>query len=138
VDEAAKLLGWTYRVAGSVGRGAGRGAGLGFPTANLEDIGTLIPADGVYAAMAGLESGRAVLAAVHVGANVTFGEEGRVVEAHLLDFRGDLYGQRMSLDFLGFVRGSRKFEGVGELLEQMVRDVERVREIGGGELPRRG
>lgn len=137
VDEAAKLLGRAYRLTGSVSRGAGRGTGLGFPTANLEDIKTLVPADGVYAALAGLESGQSALAAVHVGANSTFGEEKKAVEAHLLDFQGDLYGQTVNLDFLGPVRGTRKFDGVEELLRQIADDVQRVREIGREDLPRR-
>ncbi len=130
VSEAARLLGRSYRMTGTVSRGAGRGAGLGFPTANLDGISTLIPADGVYAARAWLESGQVAVAAVHIGPNATFGAESRSVEAHLLDFEGDLYGQKVDLELLQFVRPTRKFEGVEELLEQIGRDVERTREIG--------
>ncbi len=129
-SEAATLLGRPYRLTGRVTHGAGRGAGLGFPTANLGDLATLIPAHGVYAAQAVLESGKVALSALHIGPNATFGAESPSVEAHLLDFKGDLYGQVLHLDLLEFVRPTRKFDGIDDLLEQIRLDVERTREIG--------
>jgi len=88
------------------------GAGLGFPTANLDGIDTLIPGDGVYAAQALLDGqGAPIPTACHVGPNVTFGEQMRKVEAHLIDFAGDLYGRTVHLDVLDQIRPSRKFAG---------------------------
>jgi riboflavin kinase/FMN adenylyltransferase len=130
--EAALLLGRPHRVRGEVRPGAGRGAGLGFATANLHGIDTQIPENGVYAALAWLDEddparpGRP--AAVHVGPNATFGEGARTVEAHLIDFpHRPLYGRTVQLDFLDRLRGSRKFDGVPALLEQIRADVDRAR-----------
>jgi riboflavin kinase/FMN adenylyltransferase len=129
-DEACRLLGRPHRLRGLVTHGAGRGAGLGFPTANLDAIDCLIPTDGVYAARAYLE-GRSLPypAACHIGPNVTFGEQIRKVEAHLLDYDGDLYGQTIELDFLDRLRPTRPFAGLDDLLAQIRADVERTREI---------
>jgi riboflavin kinase / FMN adenylyltransferase len=130
-DEATRLLGRPHRLRGLVTHGAGRGAGLGFPTANLDQIDTLIPTDGVYAARAFVE-GRPqspYLAACHIGPNVTFGEQIRKVEAHLLDFDGDLYGQIVELDILQRLRPTRPFAGLDDLLSQIRADVDRTREI---------
>ena len=127
VAEAARLLGRPHRLTGKVVRGAGRGAGLGFPTANLGGFAEQAPADGVYAALAQLESGGPKPAALHVGPNATFDARERTVEAHLLDFDGDLYGQRMGLDLIDRVRPSRKFEGVDDLIAQVADDLKQVR-----------
>lgn len=131
VDDAARCLGRPHRLRGRVVAGAGRGKGLGFPTANLDAIEAQIPADGVYAARAIVEgSALARLAAVHVGPNATFGDQGRSIEAHLLDFQGDLYGQRLELDFLRRVRSTEKFATVDELLGRIQVDIQQVRQIG--------
>jgi riboflavin kinase/FMN adenylyltransferase len=129
-DEAARLLGRPHRLRGLVVHGAGRGAGLGFPTANLDEIDTLIPADGVYAAHA-WHSGHAgaLAAAVHIGPNVTFGEQIRKVEAYLIDFDGDLYGRVVELDFLRRLRGTRPFDGLDDLLAQIRSDVDQARRV---------
>ena len=127
---AATLLGRPHRLRGLVTHGAGRGAGLGFPTANLDEIDTLIPADGVYAGFARIVGQAApVAAACHVGPNVTFGEQVRKVEAHLLDFEGDLYGLTVELDFVERLRPSRPFAGLDDLLAQIRLDVERTRAL---------
>ncbi|MFO0907292.1 MAG: riboflavin kinase [Isosphaeraceae bacterium] len=126
------MLGRPHRIRGIVSHGAARGRGLGFPTANLDAIDTLIPGDGVYAAHAFLDgAGPPLPAACHVGPNVTFGEQIRKVEAHLLDFDGDLYGRSLHLEFLDQVRPSRKFSGLDDLLAQIERDVVTVRKIAG-------
>ncbi len=124
VDEAAALLGRPHRVRGLVVKGQGRGAGLGFPTANLEGIDTQIPADGVYAAQVRI-AGETLwrVAAVHVGANATFDATMRTVEAHILSYRGDLYGRSLELDWTRRIRGTRKFAGIDELLKQIHADV---------------
>jgi riboflavin kinase/FMN adenylyltransferase len=135
-DEAERLLGRPHRIRGLVTHGAGRGAGLGFPTANLDEIDTLIPADGVYAARAFVKgdadsSSPPYPAACHIGPNVTFGEQVRKVEAHLLDFDGDLYGRTVELDLLQRLRPTRPFAGLDDLLAQIRADVERTRQICG-------
>lgn len=129
IAEAARLLGRPHRLRGRVVRGAGRGAGLGFPTANLSGIDTQIPADGVYAAFAILDgSGSSPLpSAVHIGPNATFGEQSRSVEAHLIDFSGDLYDRTIELDLVHELRPSRRFDDVAALRDQIAADVRATR-----------
>ena len=132
VEEAALLLGRPHRIRGIISHGAGRGAGLGFPTANLDAIDTQIPDDGVYAARASFDGGPPrIVAACHVGPNVTFGEQDRKVEVHLIDFAGDLYGKTLEVDFLGRIRPSRKFAGLDDLLTQIHDDVDQARRVAG-------
>ena len=128
-DEAARLLGHPHRIRGRVIHGAGRGARIGVPTANLEAIDTVIPADGVYAAFSRIE-GQATRhpTACHIGPNATFGEKARTVEAHLIDFEGDIYGRTVELDFLRRLRPTRKFDGLDDLLVQIKLDIERARQ----------
>jgi riboflavin kinase/FMN adenylyltransferase len=129
-DEAAALLGRPHRLRGTVVRGEGRGRSIGFPTANLGGIDTLIPADGVYATLAYLDgSADPIPSATHIGPNVTFGATVRTVEAHLLDFEADLYGRALELDLLARLRPSMAFDGLDPLLSQMDRDVSRAREV---------
>jgi len=122
VAAATELLGRPYRVTGIVGTGARRGRTIGFPTANLEEVQTLLPADGVYAVKASTNAGT-FAGAAHVGPNATFGENARTVEVHLLDFSSDLYGQTLAVDFIARLRGTRAFAGVDELVEQIRLDV---------------
>jgi riboflavin kinase/FMN adenylyltransferase len=125
VEVAARLLGRPHRVRGTVVTGAGRGAGLGFPTANLQGTDTVIPSDGVYACRAEL-GGKSWPAATHIGPNITFGESKRAIEAHLIGFVGDLVGVKLELDFLARLRGTQKFASPDELIERMRRDVEQT------------
>ena len=97
---------------GMVGTGAKRGRTIGFPTANLGDVPTLVPGDGVYAVRALLEDGGPGPAAANVGPNPTFGEDARKIEVHLIGFAGDLYGQPMAVDFVARLRDTRPFAGV--------------------------
>jgi riboflavin kinase / FMN adenylyltransferase len=129
VAAAAELFARPYRVSGIVGTGARRGRALGFPTANLEGIETIVPAEGVYAVSVTADAGRVFAGAAHIGPNATFGEDARTVEVHLLDFAGDLYGQELAVDFLARLRGTQKFAGVDALVEQMRRDVAEARRI---------
>ena len=129
VATAARLLGRPYSVSGMVGRGAARGRTIGFPTANLDGVATLLPADGVYAGRATLPTGQVHAAAVNLGPNPTFGEGARKLEIHLLDFAGDLYDSPLALEFRQFLRGTRPFAGRDELVEQLRRDVAEVREL---------
>lgn len=125
VAAANALLTAPFRATGTVVAGARRGAALGFPTANLADIATLVPGAGVYAARASVR-GRAGRhpAAVHVGCNVTFGATVPTVEAHLVGFAGDLYGAVLDVDFLVRLRETRRFESAADLAAQLARDVE--------------
>jgi len=126
LGHAVRLLGHPYRVSGTVGRGAERGRTLGFPTANLFDVVTLTPANGVYAALAHTTDGRRA-AAVNVGPNPTFGESSRKIEVHILDFEGDLYSQTLDVDFLDRVRDVKRFASGEELRTQLEHDVAVVR-----------
>ncbi|WP_210420479.1 riboflavin biosynthesis protein RibF [Aquisphaera giovannonii] len=135
VEEAARLLTRPHRIRGIVTHGAGRGRGLGIPTINLDEIDTLIPPDGVYAVRACVPGdarhgqGLVRAAACNIGPNPTFGEQARKVEAHLIDFEGDLYGRMVELDFLARLRPTRPFGGIEDLLEQIRADIERARTI---------
>jgi riboflavin kinase/FMN adenylyltransferase len=130
LDEANAMLGRPHRIRGVVSHGAARGAGIGFPTANLDEIDTLIPADGVYATLAWVP-GHALpyRAACNIGPNPTFGEQIRKVEAHLLDFDGDLYGKVVTLELMRRLRGTRRFGGLEDLIGQITDDVEKTRQI---------
>ena len=128
--EAARLLGRPHRIRGLITHGAGRGAGIGVPTANLDGIDTIIPDDGVYAGLAFVEGqGAGIPTACNIGPNPTFGEQIRKVEAHLIDFKGDLYGQTVELDLLQRLRPTRRFAGLDDLLGQIKLDVEQARLI---------
>ncbi|MGH7168665.1 MAG: bifunctional riboflavin kinase/FAD synthetase [Gemmataceae bacterium] len=128
VREGEALLGRPYRLHGLVGRGQRRGQQLGFPTANLEQMRTLVPGEGVYAVRVPHE-GKIWLGAANIGPNPTFGENARKVEIHLIGFQGDLYGQPLAVDFVERLRDTRSFKSVAELIEQLRRDIEQARRI---------
>lgn len=134
VEGAALLLGRPYETTGPVVHGLQRGRTLGIPTANLESETDLLPKPGVYAAWARpLDSTECLRAAVSIGNNPTF-VDGRgaapvTVEAHLLDFGGDVYGKRMRLEYVGRVREQRSFPSADELVAEIKRDIQRVREL---------
>lgn len=135
VDVAARLLGRPHRVMGPVVVGAQRGRGLGFPTANLAPPAVALPADGVYA-------GRAVLATgpwpavINVGRRPTFDHGALRLEAHLLDWQGDLYGRELGIEFVARLRGEQRFDGPAALRSQIERDAAQARSLlgrdGGG------
>jgi riboflavin kinase/FMN adenylyltransferase len=133
VADAVAMLGHPYQVEGVVSTGAARGREIGFPTANLTGITTLLPPDGVYAAMAQIDGTR-YPAAVNLGPNPTFGEQQRKFEAHLIGYAGNLYGQSLRVQLLDRVRETRKFGGREELVAQLERDVEAVRGVVAGQL----
>jgi riboflavin kinase/FMN adenylyltransferase len=121
VDEAGSLLGHHYFIDGVVVRGDGRGRELGFPTANLETENELLPAMGIYATMAvfGEISHRAVTS---IGVRPTIGDGPLTIETHVLDGRYDLYGKRMRLAFVKWLRAELKFEGLEPLRTQIAKD----------------
>jgi len=126
VRDAAICTGRPYALEGPVVKGHQRGRALGMPTANLDCRDQLVPADGVYAGRCAVD-GRAYAAAVSIGTMPTFGENQRQVEAYLLDFTGDLYGQVLRVELLDWVREQRKFAGVEALKARMAKDLEIVK-----------
>ncbi|MGY1844236.1 bifunctional riboflavin kinase/FAD synthetase [Modestobacter sp. SYSU DS0875] len=136
MTSAALALGRPHRVDGIVVRGDRRGRELGYPTANVESPAhTAVPADGVYAGHLVLRdhqtgaSGARHPAAISVGSNPTFAGARRTVEAHLLDFDGDLYGEHVGVEFAERLRPMTAFPGVPELLVAMAEDVARTRAV---------
>ncbi|WP_425396800.1 bifunctional riboflavin kinase/FAD synthetase [Aeoliella sp.] len=122
VGEARKWLTSPYRIRGLVTHGAGRGTDLGFPTANLEGVDTLLPAHGVYAGAAWLGN-RAWPAALNLGPNPTFGDLATKVEVHLIGTDETLYGQILEVDLLERLRDTRAFDSADALTKQLKADV---------------
>jgi riboflavin kinase/FMN adenylyltransferase len=128
VEQARRLLAVPYRIRGMVTHGAGRGAKIGFPTANLEAIDTLLPAQGVYAGRAWLGTA-SWPAAINLGPSPTFGDANVRVEAHLIGLSDPLYGQPLEVDFLARLRDIRPFDSPHALVQQLARDVEETKRI---------
>ena len=129
VNEAAKLLGRPYVVRGEVVVGDRRGRTIGFPTANvLPDPSVVVPGHGVYACLVTVE-GETYQACTNVGVAPTFARAESRVEAYLLDFEGDLYGRVVDVGFVQRIRAERRFSGIGELKEQIGRDVGEARRL---------
>lgn len=123
VDAAAELLARPYRISGIVVSGARRGRVIGFPTANLGEVPSVLPGNGVYAVRA-LVDGKMWPGAANIGPNPTFGDDARKIEVHLIGFSGDIYGRSVSVEFAARLRDTRPFAGIAELTEQLKRDVE--------------
>jgi riboflavin kinase/FMN adenylyltransferase len=128
IAEAVEMLDHPYRVRGIIAQGAARGRTIGFPTANLEEIMTLLPPDGVYAGVCTVAE-QTYPTAINLGPNPTFGEAARKFEAHLLGFSGDLYGQTLDVDLLARVRDVVRFASSDALKQQLNRDLEAVRAL---------
>jgi riboflavin kinase/FMN adenylyltransferase len=136
VEGAELLLGRPWEITGEVVRGAGRGRGLGVPTANIRPEGDLPLKTGIYAARASFpdQGGQSHAAALSVGTNPTFATDGAApvsVEAYLLDFDRDIYGARLRVQLVRRLRDERRFASVEELLAEIARDVARTRQIVG-------
>ncbi|HEX5540279.1 MAG TPA: bifunctional riboflavin kinase/FAD synthetase [Micromonospora sp.] len=144
VRAAAEALGRPHRLEGVVVRGDQRGRELGFPTANLLiHRHAAVPTDGIYAAWAvrgGVQRlgrsefpqfgpGERLRAAVSIGTNPTFLGRERRVEAYLLDFEGDLYGERLALDFVAYLREQRRYDTIESLIAQIAEDVAQARAV---------
>lgn len=138
LDAAAHALGRPHRLDGVVVRGAQRGRDLGYPTANVRPAPfAAVPADGIYAGRVirldergnTLEGAPALPAAISVGSNPTFDGRFRSVEAFVLDFDADLYGQNLGVEFVHRLRGMARFDSVPALIEQMADDVARTRQV---------
>jgi riboflavin kinase/FMN adenylyltransferase len=131
VDEAGKLLGHQYSISGPVIHGEGRGKKINFPTANIDyPKEKAMPANGIYACWGYLGTEK-FMAATNIGFNPTFTPERQVasLEAHLLDFDRDIYGEQLRLEFVARLRDELKFDSVGALIQKIGEDVERTRNI---------
>lgn len=125
---AALALGRPYSILGEVVQGRRAGRALGFPTANITTDGFQLPPDGVYAAVVRTD-GKSFRGVANLGVRPTFSDGGRrVLEVHLLSFDGDLYGRELEVEFIGFLRGERKFASADALKAQIALDVAAVRE----------
>jgi riboflavin kinase/FMN adenylyltransferase len=133
IEEANQRLGRPYRLDAVVARGEGRGRELGYPTANLalDDARKLVPKRGVYATMVTLPNGQRRGGMMNIGRRPTFDEMDVTVEVHLLDFEGDLYGERLSVQFLQRLRDEQKFESPEALAAQLSEDEEHCRTVVG-------
>ncbi|MDC0709793.1 bifunctional riboflavin kinase/FAD synthetase [Stigmatella sp. ncwal1] len=132
VGAARRLLGRPFDLDGTVVTGAGRGRGIGFPTANVDTQNELRPAPGVYAIRVCLKNEAPSLwrpGAANIGVKPTFGGSEVTIEAHLLDFSGDLYGKELRVQFLERLRPEQRFGSVAELTGQIKRDVEAARTV---------
>ena len=128
VADAAAMLTAPYRIRGMVTHGAARGGKIGFPTANLDGVDTLIPANGVYAGRAHA-SNRWHWAAINIGPNPTFAEHESKVEVHILDFEQSIYGMTIEVDFIQRLRDIRQFDSAQQLTEQLQKDIADTRRI---------
>lgn len=132
IAAANTMLGRAYEVRGDVVQGDQRGRTIGFPTANITYKPVRAwPAKGVYAAWATLPDGRRVASAVNIGMRPTFHRhaEQPLLEAHLINFDEDLYGQNLRIEFIDFLRSERRFAGIDEISEQLKKDVENARAV---------
>jgi riboflavin kinase/FMN adenylyltransferase len=122
VSRATELLNREYAIRGTVVTGAQRGRTIGFPTANLGDVQTVLPGNGVYAVRAILD-GKEWPAAANIGPNPTFGEDARKIEVHLIGFAGDIYGATLRVQFVSRLRETKPFRNVDELVQQLRHDI---------------
>jgi len=128
VRAAVALLGRPYRLHGVVGEGQKRGKTIGFPTANLSNVETLLPANGVYAVrVQHLE--KTWPGAANIGPNPTFAETAQKIEVHVIDFEGNLYDEILAVDFIERLRSVKQFSGIAELAAQLQNDVDAARRL---------
>ena len=131
INEASKLLGYRYQLGGEVIHGEGRGKTINFPTANVDyPKGKVMPPNGIYACWAHLGSQK-FMAATNIGLNPTFTPERQVpsLEAYLLDFDRDIYGETMTLEFVARLRDEIRYTSVDALIKQIHDDVDKTRAV---------
>jgi len=124
LEEASEYLGENYWVKRKVVRGSGRGSSLGYPTANLGPSENLCLKEGVYA----VRVNEQFLGVANYGFRPTFDGKAKVLEVHILDFEGNLRGERLKVEFLSFLREEKKFSSKDELIKQIERDIAIVKE----------
>lgn len=130
IDSATRMLGRAHEVRGVVIEGDQRGRTIGFPTANVNiPTGMCLPSDGVYAGIYRRPDGTEYSCAINLGRRPTFyaNQDYSLLEAYLLDFAGDLYGEEAAVQFVAFLRSEKQFGGLDELKEQLVKDIENAR-----------
>lgn len=124
---ANACLGRFYRIYGNVVHGKHRGRKLGFPTANIQlSDNYLLPSSGVYLTITSFD-GKKFLSMTSIGENITFNERDYKIESHLIDFNDNLYGEKIKIEFVEFIRDNIKFNSVEELIEQIKKDVNYAR-----------
>ncbi len=129
MKRVSNLIGRPFSLNGRVTTGAGRGVGLGFPTANLDiDPRQALPADGVYATWTDID-GQAYQSMTNIGQRPTFGGNQRVVEVYILDYHNNLYGRELKIDVLERLRGEKQFATPEELKKQITEDIKQGRAI---------
>ncbi|HEX3033642.1 MAG TPA: bifunctional riboflavin kinase/FAD synthetase [Thermodesulfobacteriota bacterium] len=128
VKKAARFLDKNFSMEGKIKEGEKRGRKLGFPTANLDTDWELLPKRGVYATWAHLSHKR-LRSITNIGFRPTFGENRLLIETHIIDFKDNLYGEPLRVEFIDRLRDERRFESVDALVAQISRDVERAKEI---------
>ncbi|MFA9409092.1 MAG: bifunctional riboflavin kinase/FAD synthetase [Candidatus Dadabacteria bacterium] len=126
--KARNFLGYNFYIEGQVKEGERRGRQIGFPTANLDTDWDILPKVGVYATLANV-NGTKHQSITNIGYRPTFGHNGLLIETHIFDFDEDIYKKRIKVEFVDRVRDEQKFNGPEALVEQIKRDVERVKEI---------
>jgi riboflavin kinase/FMN adenylyltransferase len=131
VRKAARFLGDPFSIEGTVKEGERRGRKLGFPTANVDTDWEILPKRGVYVTWAHLD-GERFESITNVGVRPTFGENKLLVETHIIDFKDDLYGRPIRIEFVDRLRDERRFESIDALVAQISRDVKRTKEIFSG------
>lgn len=131
-ERAAQILGRPWEIEGRVETGDQRGRTIGFPTANLHLADYLRPASGVYAVRAGIDQGSETIwhdGVANLGNRPTFATQDVILEAHLFDFDGDLYGRHLRVALAGYIRPERKFDGLPALKAQIAQDCDTARSI---------
>ncbi|HET7291887.1 MAG TPA: riboflavin kinase, partial [Vicinamibacteria bacterium] len=129
VEAARALLGRRYFVDGAVVQGVGRGRGIGIPTANLDPLNETLPGGGVYACFCRIAGGERRPGVVNVGRRPTFGGGHLLLEAHLLDFDGDIYGRPLRVEFDTRLRDEQRFPDAAALLRQIRDDIAAARRV---------
>ncbi|GGO88266.1 riboflavin biosynthesis protein [Marinobacterium nitratireducens] len=129
LDGAQRLLGWRYRICGRVMHGQKLGRTLGVPTANVRMHRFAAPLRGVYAVRVRIGDGSIHPGVANIGMRPTVHGTQPVLEAHLFDFTGDLYGQLLNVEFDAFIRDERKFDGLEQLKQQIQQDIDAARAL---------
>lgn len=129
VDSVERYLGRWYSLSGTVTRDEGRGNIVGFPTANIAfATQKIIPKEGVYAGIVKFNE-KKFWGAVNIGKRPTFDGQQLVIEVHILDFKGDLYGQEIEIAFIKRLRDEQKFASSAQLATQIKKDIQKIRKI---------
>lgn len=126
IKEANSLLGRPFTINGTIVKGKGRGKGLGFATANLKtDTSYQIPKFGVYKTITFIDN-KEYLSITNIGSNPTFDDVGFSIETHILNFNEDIYGRRVQISLIDFIREEKKFSNKNELVRQVMKDIEEI------------